>query len=903
MDDNASQPDSLSLSFLEDLYSNYVRNPSSVPADWQSYFEREVTQASNGAHVNALQERVDLLIRSYRVRGHRVAKVDPLAGKRPALAELDPATYGFRETDMARNFSCQSLCGEGVLSLGEILSRLRATYCGAIGVQFMHIDEPEVREWLQNRMESTQNRIVLAREEQLRVLTRLTDAVIFEEFIRKKFLGSKSFSLEGSETLIPLLDIAIEKAGTDGVDEIVLAMAHRGRLNVLCNIMGKSAREIFREFADTEPERFIGRGDVKYHLGHSRDWTTSGGKRVHLSICFNPSHLEYVNPVALGRMRAKQDRVGDTSRELGMVLLIHGDAGFAGLGISQEILNLSSLEGYTVGGTLHVVVNNQIGFTTPPAQAASSTYCTDVAKMLQIPIFHVNGEVPEAAVQVVQLAMDFRRTFKRDVVIDLYCYRKLGHSEGDEPSFTQPLLYKAITNRRTVRESYVESVLKFGNISQEEADTILHERHLRLEQELREAQKDASREETSSLRGIWSGYAGGREADVPEADTTVDKQRLSEFLESQTRMPEGFHVHPKLQNGMYRRLEMARGELAVDWAAAEALAFATLAADGARIRLSGQDSERGTFSHRHAVLHDVENDAHYVPLQNIDPYQGPVEIYNSPLSEAGVLGFEYGYSLDCPDGLVLWEAQYGDFWNAGQVIVDQFITSAEDKWRRLSGLVLLLPHGFEGGGPEHSSARPERFLQLAAEDNIQVVCPTTPAQYFHLLRRQVLRRWRKPLVVLTPKSLLRHPQVTSSLVELASGRFQRILPDSRQDTQATRRVLMCSGKIYYQLNQAREEGKHEDVALIRIEQLYPLGDDVLLHALTAYAAGTPVTWVQEEPGNMGAWPYLRARFGEKLLNRFPFTVKSRPASASPATGSSRSHKLEQEQLIAEAFRS
>jgi 2-oxoglutarate dehydrogenase E1 component len=903
MQDNAHQPDSLSLSYLEELYSSYVRNPSSVPADWRSYFERDVLQASNGAHANALQERVDLLIRSYRVRGHRIAKVDPLGSNRPVLAELDPKTYGFLESDMARNFSCQSLCTEGVLSLGEIVSRLRATYCAAIGVQFMHIDEPDIREWLQSRMESTQNRIALAREEQLRILTRLTDAVIFEEFIRKKFIGAKSFSLEGSETLIPLLDIAIDKAGTDGVDEIVLAMAHRGRLNVLSNIMGKGAREIFREFADTEPERFKGRGDVKYHLGHSSDWTTSGGKRVHLSICFNPSHLEYVNPVALGRMRAKQDRAGDASRDKGMVLLIHGDASFAGQGISQEILNLSALDGYRVGGTLHVVVNNQIGFTTPPGQAASTTYCTDVAKMLQIPIFHVNGEDPEAAVQVVQLAMDFRRTFKRDVVIDLYCYRKLGHSEGDEPSFTQPLLYKGISTRQSVREGYVERLLKLGNVSQEEADAILKERHQRLEQELREAQKDASREETSSLRGIWSEYAGGHDADTPEVDTSVEKRRLSELLESQTRMPEDFHVHPKLQNGMKRRLEMAGGERPVDWAAAEALAFASLAADGARIRLSGQDTERGTFSHRHAVLHDLGNDSRYVPLQNVDPYQAPVEIYNSPLSEAGVLGFEYGYSLDCPDGLVLWEAQYGDFGNAGQVIVDQFITSAEDKWRRLSGLVLLLPHGFEGGGPEHSSARPERFLQLAAEDNIQVVCPTTPAQYFHLLRRQVLRRWRKPLVVLTPKSLLRHPQVTSSLDELASGRFQRVLPDSRTDAQEPRRVLMCSGKIYYELTQAREEGNHKDVALVRMEQLYPLGDNVLLEALTAYAAGTPVTWVQEEPENMGAWPYLRARFGEKLLDRFPFSVKSRAASASPATGSARSHKLEQQQLIAEAFHS
>jgi len=665
MDESSRQPNSLNLSFLEDLYSDYLRSPASVPADWRRYFDEEISPASDGLPMSALQERVDLLIRSYRVRGHRVANVDPLGMHRPALAELDPASYGFRESDMAREFSCHSLCSDGVLPLREILSRLRATYCGAIGAQFMHIDEPEVREWLQNRMESTQNRIRLEREDQLRILTRLTDAVIFEEFIRRKFIGAKSFSLEGSETLIPLLDIAIEKAGSEHIDEIVLAMAHRGRLNVLCNIMGKSPREIFREFADTEPEKFIGRGDVKYHLGYSSDWTTTGGRRVHLSICFNPSHLEYVNPVALGRMRAKQDRAGDSSREKGMVLLIHGDASFAGEGVTQEILNLSGLEGFNVGGTLHIVVNNQIGFTTPIGQAASTTYCTDVAKMLQIPIFHVNGEDPESAVQVVQLAMDFRRTFKRDAVIDLYCYRKHGHSEGDEPSFTQPLLYKAIAERKPVREGYLDHLLKLGSISREEADDILQRRRKNLERELLEAERDVSRELTPSLRGVWAGYAGGSDADVPDAETGVEKKRLSELLEAQANLPANFHVHPKLQGGIQRRLEMARGGRAVDWAAAEALAFASLASEGARIRLSGQDSERGTFSQRHAVLHDVENDERYVPLQNIDPYQAPVEVYNSPLSEAGVLGFEYGYSLDCPDGLVLWEAQYGDFCNAG----------------------------------------------------------------------------------------------------------------------------------------------------------------------------------------------------------------------------------------------
>jgi 2-oxoglutarate dehydrogenase E1 component len=901
MAENSRLPNSLSLPFVEDLYARYVRNPSSIPQDWRAWFDGESVPGVDGAQTGALQERVDLLIRNYRVRGHRVAEVDPLGLPRPAVPELDPRSYGFTQADMDREFSCRSLCREGVLPLREIVRRLQVTYCRTIGVQFMHIDDPELRLWLQQRMETTQNRITLTAAEQLRILTRLTDAVIFEEFIRKKFIGAKSFSLEGSESLIPLLDLAIEKAGSDCIDEIVLGMAHRGRLNVLANILGKSPREIFREFADTEPEQFKGRGDVKYHLGYSSDWKTAEGGQVHLSICFNPSHLEFVNAVALGRMRAKQDRSGDTNRERGMVLLIHGDASFAGEGIVQETLNLSGLEAYSTGGTLHVVVNNQIGFTTPPGQATSSPYCTDVAKMLQIPIFHVNGEDPEAVAQVVQLGMDFRRTFKRDVVVDVYCYRKLGHSEGDEPSFTQPLLYKAIAERKSVREGYLDHLLQLGAITREQADEITERRHEHLDQELSEAERNSTREQPSSLRGIWTDYIGGHDIDAPDVETAVESERLIGLLEIQTHVPDDFHVHPKLKSGIERRLEMARGRHPLDWAAAEALAFATLAAEGVRIRLTGQDTERGTFSQRHAVLHDVEDGKRYVPLQNVAPHQAPVEIFNSPLSEAGVLGFEYGYSLDCPGGLVAWEAQYGDFVNAAQVIIDQFIASAEDKWRRLSGLVLLLPHGFEGGGPEHSSARLERFLQLAAEDNLQVACPTKPAQYFHLLRRQVLRRWRKPLIVLTPKSLLRHPRATSSLEEFATGRFERILADRHAKPLEVRRVLMCCGKIYYELQKQREETKRQDVAIIRIEQLYPLHDDSLLEALASFPAGTPVRWVQEEPENMGAWPYLRARYGDALPGGFPLSVAARPASASPATGSAGSHKLEQQHLTAQAY--
>jgi 2-oxoglutarate dehydrogenase E1 component len=924
-------PNSVSLEFLESLYADYLRDPNSVSSDWRNYFHG-LSEGNGGfksqslmpafkqwsifsppggggngvvaeeATTALLQERVDQLIRNYRVRGHMAAQIDPLKIPRAVPPELDPAYYGLTAADMNRRVACEAMCGGGTLTLSEILDRLRNTYCRSIGVQYMHIDDSFVRHWLQERMEGTGNRINLNHDEQIRILTRLTDAVIFEEFVRKKFIGAKSFSLEGAESLIPLLDLAIERAGEHGIDEIVLGMAHRGRLNVLANIMAKSPRQIFREFADLDPDLYVGgRGDVKYHLGYSSDWETQSGRKIHLSLCFNPSHLEFVNPVALGRLRAKQDRAGDVERQRGMVMLIHGDAAFAGEGVIQETLNLSQLDAYTIGGTLHIVINNQIGFTTSPSETKSSVYATDVAKMLQIPVFHVNGEDPEAVAQVVRLAMDFRREFKRDVVIDMWCYRRLGHNEGDEPMFTQPLLYRAIKQRKPVREGYLEHLLKLQGVTSDEADDIAVNRQEHLEQELSQAKSD-SYTVPSETRGIWSRYAGGADRDVEDVDTSVDRDRLIELLEMQAQMPEGFHPHPKIESGIQHRRLMARGERPLDWAAGEALAFATLATENVRVRLSGQDSERGTFSHRHAVLHDVEDGRTYLPYQNLAPDQAAVEIYNSPLSETGVLGFEYGYSLDTPDGLVVWEAQFGDFWNAAQVIVDQFIAAAEDKWRRLSGITLLLPHGMEGQGPEHSSARLERFLVLAAEDNIQVVQPTTPSQLFHCLRRQMLRRWRKPLIVMTPKSLLRHPRVTSSLDDFATGRFERILGDTNTTAASDiKRILMCTGKIYLDLDRERERLARKDVAILRLEQMYPLADETLAAALRSYRDGTPLYWVQEEPENMGAWHFLKIRFGESVLGRLPFKGISRPASASPATGSHSSHKKEQEQLIASAF--
>lgn len=912
----------LNIDYAERIADLYARNPGEVPEGFRKLFEqlgeiprsgpsfrtrgifeasREKAAKESDLFTANLQDRVDQLIRAYRVRGHLIANLDPLGRPRPHQIELEPSFYGFTHEDMDRVFSTRTIFPHQTLTLRAILEHLKNTYCRTIGVQFMHIDDLGIKTWLQERMEGTENRCYLTRAEQLRILTRLTDAVLFEEFIQKKYIGAKSFSLEGAETLIPLLDLAIERAGEQHIDEIVIGMAHRGRLNVLANILGKSPRRIFQEFEDRDPEVFMGHGDVKYHLGHSTTWKTATGYDVHISLCFNPSHLEFVNPVALGRMRAKMDRAGDVERRRGLVILIHGDAAFAGEGIVQETLNLSQLRGYSVGGVLHIVVNNQIGFTTDPEDARSSQYATDVAKMLQIPIFHVNGEDPEGVAQVVRLAMDFRARYKRDVVIDLFCYRRHGHNETDEPEFTQPLMVKAIRTKKPVRQAYLERLVALGEVSVEEAEEIAVRRREMFEAELQVARREPLKK-PGPPSGLWAGYIGGLEDQVAEVETGVSRETLSNLLMALTRVPEDFKVHPKLARFLEQRAAMARGERPIDWATAEALAFATLAVQGHRVRLSGQDSERGTFSQRHAVLHDIESGRTYEPLNHLSPSQAPVEIYNSPLSEAGVLGFEYGYSLDYPEALVLWEAQYGDFVNVAQVYVDQFIASAEVKWSRLSGLVLLLPHGLEGQGPEHSSARLERFLALFAQDNMQIVMPTTPAQYFHVLRRQVLRPWRKPLIVFTPKSLLRHPKCVASLDELSRGRFQRIIPDDKFGERNARLVLLCYGKIFYDLLEYRTDKRRDDVAIVRIEQFEPLKDEVLQEALSCYSEGTLVRFVQEEPENMGGACWLRRRFGrDSLFGKFPLQLVARPASPSPATGSLASHRAEQAALVEKAF--
>ena len=911
-----------SLDYIDDLYLRFINDPTSVSETWRRYFEDfslstqseslvaepvpshaygESSTTPDALWLARMQERVDQLVREYRVRGHLAAKIDPLGFARKTHPELDPSAYGLTPEDLQRPFAAPDIHYTTGRTLNDIIDKLRETYCRSIGAQFMHIDNRTIREWLQRRMEATENRLQLSRDVQTRIYTRLTDATLFEEFVRKKYTGSKTFSLEGSESLIPLLDLALEKAGEHGVRSIVMAMAHRGRLNVLANIMGKRAQSIFWSFDDPNPEMFRGGGDVKYHMGYSSDWTTRTGKKLHISLCFNPSHLEFVNPVALGRCRSKQDRDGDTQRTDNMTILIHGDAAFIGEGVVQETLNLSELQGYRTGGTLHVVINNQVGFTTEPDQGRSCTYATDIAKMLEIPIFHVNGEDPEAVAQVVAIAMDFRKQFEKDVVIDMYAYRKLGHNESDEPRFTQPLMYSAIDAKKGVRESYLDHLLSMNGMSRLEADAISEDRHQQLTREFELAKSQPFVHDLQSLTGIWEGYFGGTEPTDLNAKTNIAPELATEVLEKTSNVPTGFHVNKKIARVLEDRREMAIGKTRLDWAAGEALAFGSLSIEGHPLRLSGQDVERGTFSHRHAVLHDVDNNAKYMGLGQLRADQARVEIVNSPLSEAAVLGFEYGYSLDCPEGLVMWEAQFGDFWNVAQCIVDQFIVSAEDKWNRLSRLVMLLPHGFEGQGPEHCSARLERLLLLTAEHNIIVAQPSTPAQYFHLLRRQVKSKWSKPLIVLTPKSLLRHPGCTSVLDDIQNGSFQKILPDERPDNLSTRRILISSGKAYYDLFEERRKLNRTDVALVRIEQFYPMDPAQVVEALSKYPTGTPVYWYQDEPSNMGAWQFIKMRWGDDIMKSYPLSLISRPESASPATGSLRSHKLEERDLLTQAF--
>jgi 2-oxoglutarate dehydrogenase E1 component len=916
-----------SLAFVEALYGQFCEDPSSVPEEWQQYFEDWAAEsdvesisgrsAQTGALFTSgiksagsddlkslvLQERLDGMIRAYRVRGHVKAQLDPLGLARAGHPELEPARYGFSDSDLDKVFSTGGLHGASQATLRDIIGHLEETYCGYIGVQFMHIDDLKIKSWIQHRAESTRNRFPLSRAIQYRVLSKLTDAEMFEQFIHKKFLGAKRFSLEGGESLIPLLDLAIDEAAENGNVEAVIAMAHRGRLNVLANIMGKSPTQIFAEFADAPISSSVGMGDVKYHMGYSSEYATFSGKKIHLSLCFNPSHLEFVGPVLMGRVRAKQDRLGDTERRQVLPILIHGDAAFAGQGVVAEMLNSSELPGYSVGGTVHIIVNNQVGFTTSPESSRSTMYPSDVAKLLQIPIIHVNGEHPAAVAQAIKIAMDFRQKFQKDVVIDMWCYRLHGHNEGDDPAFTQPVMYSAIRKRKTVRESFVDNLRSLGEVTEDEAREIKADSRRRLEEGLLKVKTPDFVYELDTGKGVWAKYKGGHSRDVVQVDTAVPAPVLKEALLKQAQCPEKFTPHPKIQRLFDQRTLMANGEKGLDWGAAESLAFATLLLEGVGIRLSGQDSGRGTFGHRHSVLHDFENGDLFLPLNHLDSEQGQYEVLDSPLSEAAVLGQEFGYSLDMPERLVIWEAQFGDFANGAQVIIDQFITTTEEKWHRLSGLVMLLPHGFEGQGPEHSSARLERFLAMCADDNMQIVNLTTPAQLFHCLRRQVCRPFRKPLVVMSPKSLLRHPKAVSSLASLSDGQFEQFLVDPDEgDRSQVKRVVVCSGKVYYELVQARSDLGAEGVSIHRLEQIYPIDEQVLGELLEGYEDGTEIVWAQEEPENMGVWPYLKVRFGTEWVDgRFHVEAVARVPSASPATGSSSNHKREQKDLLQRAI--
>ncbi len=839
------------------------------------------------------------LIRAFRVRGHLLADLNPLEYKLTPQPELELSTYGLSVWDLDRRFVAGGLAGNTEKrSLRDILDTLRETYCRHVGVEYMHIPETEVREWLQEQTERTRLSAPLAAAERQRILSKLNAAEAFERFLHNTYVGQKRFSLEGVEALIPLLDGILTEARAVGVLEAILGMSHRGRLNVLANVVGKSVGNIFREFeGEMDPALSHGSGDVKYHLGAHGTHTTPSDERLSVMLASNPSHLEAVDPVVLGMARARQDQSGDRERQRVLSILIHGDAAFSGQGVVTETLNLSMLQGYRVGGTIHIVVNNQIGFTTRPEHLRSSIYATDVAKAVRAPIFHVNADHPDAVLRVGKLALAFRRAFKRDVVIDLIGYRRWGHNEGDDPSYTDPRRVAQIKNHRSVRKLYTEELLRKGELQPEAAEAALTE----FNQVLAHAHEEVTRAQKAADAGRAIAPTLPMEgADAaPEPRTAVAEDTLVGLLTALEAVPDDFHVHPKLLPQLTRRKERFVAGSA-DWAVGESLAFATLVKDGLRVRLSGEDSGRGTFSHRHAVLYDFDTGSPHIPLAHLHG-PGSFQVYDSQLSEFGVLGFEYGYSVNAPNSLVLWEAQFGDFANGAQVIIDQFIASAQEKWALASGLTLLLPHGYEGQGPEHSSARIERYLQLAARDNLRIANPSTPAQFFHLLRRQGLVPARRPLIVFTPKSLLRHPQVTSTPAEFAEGRFAEVMEDPTVSASA-RRVVLCTGKVYYDLLAGRLSHKAQDVALLRLEQLYPWPHERLSGLLHKYAGTATIVWAQEEPENMGAWQFVAKRLLRALAPGQSLSYVGRTENASPATGSHHRHTDEQDALVAAALR-
>ena len=848
-----------------------------------------------------------MLVRSYRVRGHLEANLDPLGlVKIEEHPELNPKTYGFGPGDLDRPIFIDHVLGLETATLRTISTRVRETYCGSVGVEYMHIQEPDQKAWVQERIEATHNRTAFSRAEKIWILEQITRAESFEHFLDKKYTGTKRFGLEGGEATIAALEAILRRASELGVEETVLGMPHRGRLNVLANVMAKPFQAIFSEFEgqSANPDDVQGSGDVKYHLGTSSD-REFDGRKMHLSLTANPSHLEAVDPVVLGKVRAKQQQRGDLARERVLGILLHGDAAFAGQGLVAETLGYYDLKGYRSGGTIHLIVNNQIGFTTSPSHGRSSPYCSDVAKLIQAPILHVNGDDPEAVVHVARMAVDFRQRFHKDVVIDLFCYRRHGHNEADEPSFTQPLMYRKIASHPTTRQIYAARLMREDGFGEAEIEAVLASCRGALER-AHEAAKTYKPNKADWLEGSWAGFDVAR-GEARRGDTAVPIETLRVLARKLCALPEGFEANRKLVRIYQQRLKTVETGEAIDWATAESLALGALAVEGSPVRFSGQDCGRGTFSQRHAVAVDQQTEERYLPLAHLAPDQAPVEICDSPLAEASVLGFEYGYSLADPRTLVIWEAQFGDFANGAQVIIDQFVAGGEAKWLRMSGLVMLLPHGYEGQGPEHSSAKLERYLQLSAEDNLQVVNLTTPANYFHALRRQVRRNFRKPLVIMTPKSLLRHKSATSKLEAMAEGSaFHRVLwdrGDPAPDAEI-KRVVLCSGKVYYDLIEARAKREDKRVYVLRVEQLYPFPHQSIAGELARWP-NAEIVWCQEEPRNMGGWTFVEPRIEDTLAQMGRTGVRARyvgrAEAASPATGSAKRHAAEQAALVAHAL--
>jgi len=882
--------------YVDALYREYLRDPSTVDERWALVFAGFDLALRDGARPGGS---IDELVHTYRELGHLVADLDPLGGSPREHPLLRLSELGFTERDLDRVVDWAPFKGGTRGPLRELIAALRETYGGTLGVEYLSVADKARREWLQERLEPRRNHPELSADDRRAILERLVTAELFEQFLQARYPGQKRFSLEGGEALITLLDALVEETARLEVAEMVLGMAHRGRLNVLAHVLEKPYEMIFAEFEGAPlPDDILGDGDVKYHLGYSRDRRTRSGADIHLSLTSNPSHLESVNPVVEGIVRAKQAYRNDHDRHRVAPVLLHGDAAFVGQGIVYETLALSPLPGFTTGGTVHVIVNNQIGFTTSPEEYLFTRYPSDPAQVLRAPVFHVNADDPEAAVQAARLAAGYRQAFRADVFIDFVCYRRHGHNELDDPTLTQPVMYEQIRNHPSVVARYMKRLVEAGVVDEAQLAEVRKTRRAALEAALATARTEMPRQQVFAFGGVWRGL--GWAGDDFHADTRVPTERLRAVADALVRLPDDFTPNPRVRKLLEdRQARVARGE-GLDWGTAETLAYGSLLLEGTPVRISGQDTVRGTFGHRHAAIFDAKDGRSWVPLNHVQGEQAELEAINSPLSEAAVLGFEYGVSSGDPRRLTIWEAQFGDFVNSAQVIIDQFIASGESKWQRMSGLVLLLPHGYEGQGSEHSSARLERFLQLCADRNMQIIVPTTPAQIFHALRRQIHRGFRKPLVVMSPKSLLRHPQAVSSLGELTDGGFQLTLDDPRPPS-APRRLVVCTGKIFYALDAARREKQRDDVALVRVEQLYPFPTEEVRGLLERYAAATEVCWVQEEPANQGAWWFVRPLLSPLLRPDVRFSYIGRVEAAGVATGSHHVHQAEEQAILEQAL--